>query len=50
MQLVLKAHCRGADWMNKTIKDGIRQASVLSLYTEIYESDNDLTPFVLHKK
>ena len=32
----LKAHCRGADWINKTIKKKrIRQGSVISLYSEV---------------
>ena len=46
--LKLKAHCRGADWINKTIKKKrIRQGSVISLYREIHEDDNDLIPFIL---
>ena len=33
----LKAHCRDADWINKTIKKKrIKQASVISLYSEIH--------------
>ena len=47
----LKAHCRGADWINKTIKKKrIRQGSVMSLYCKIHEEDNDLTPFILKTK
>ena len=47
----LKAHCRGADWVNKTIKKNrIWQLSVISLYTEIHEDDNDLTAFILETK
>ena len=47
----LKAHCRGADWINKTIKNKrIRQGSVISLYSEIHEDDNDLIPFILETK
>ena len=39
----LKAHYRGADWLNKTIKKKrIRQGSVISLYSEIHDDDNDL--------
>ena len=50
-RLPLKAHCRGADWMNKTIwTNRIRQASAISPYTEIREGDNDLTPFILETK
>ena len=48
---LLKAHCRGADWINKTIKKKrIRQGSVISLYSEIHEDDNDLIPFILETK
>ena len=48
---VLKAHCRGGDWINKTIKKKrIRQGSVISLYSEIHEDDNDLIPFILETK
>ena len=47
----LKAHCRGADWVNKTIKkNGIWQPSVISLYTEIHEYDKELTAFILETK
>ena len=47
----LKAHCRGTDWINKTIKKkGIRQGSVISLYSEIREDDSDLIPFILETK
>ena len=47
----LKAHCRGADWINKTIKKKrIRQGRVISLYSEIHEYDNDLIPFILETK
>ena len=47
----LKADCRGADWINKTIKEkSIRQGSVFSLYSEIHEDDNDLIPFILKTK
>ena len=47
----LKAHCRGADWVNKTIKKNrIWQPSVISLYTEIHEGDNDLTAFIFETK
>ena len=49
--LGLKAHCRGTDWINKTIeKKRIRQGSVISLYSEIHEDDNDLIPFILETK
>ena len=48
---LLKAHCRGADWVNKTIKKNRSwQPSVISLYTEIHENDNDLTAFILETK
>ena len=48
---ILKAHGRGADWVNKTIKKNrIWQPSVISLYTEIHEDDNDLTAFILKTK
>ena len=44
-------HCRGADWVNKTIKKKrIRQGSVISLYSEIREDDNDKIPFILETK
>ena len=47
----LKAHCRGTDWVNKTIrKNRIWQPSVISLYREIHEDDNDLTAFILETK
>ena len=47
----LKAHCRGADLINKTIKKKrIRQGPVISLYSEIHEDDNDLIPFILKTK
>ena len=47
----LKAHRRGTDWINKTIKKKrIRQGSVISLYSEIHEDDNDLIPFILETK
>ena len=47
----LKAHCRGADWINKTFKKKrIRQGSVISLYSEIHEDDNDLIPVILETK
>ena len=47
----VKAHCHGADWINKTItKKIIRQGSVISLYSEIHEDDNDLIPFILETK
>ena len=37
--------------MNKTIKKNrIWQPSVISLYTEIHEDDNDLTAFILETK
>ena len=46
----LKVHCRGADWVNKTIeKNRIRQVSVIPLYTEIHEDDKDLTAFIWPK-
>ena len=47
----LKALCRGADWINKTIKKKrTRQGSVISLYSEIHEDDNDLIPFIFETK
>ena len=50
-QFYLKAHCRCADWINKTIKKKrIRQGSVISLHSEIHEDDNDLIPFILETK
>ena len=37
---LLKARCRDADWINKTIKKKrIRQGPVISLYSEIHEDD-----------
>ena len=48
---ILKAHCRGADWVNETIKKNrIWQPSVISLYTEIHEDDNNMTAFILETK
>ena len=48
MQSRLKAHCRGADLINKTNKKKrMRQGPVISLYNEIHEDDNDLIPFIL---
>ena len=47
----LKAHCRGADWINKTIKKKrISKGSVILLYCEIHEDDNDLIPFLPETK
>ena len=46
-RLPLKPHCRGAVWINKI---GIRQGSVVSLYSEIHEDDNDLIPFIRETK
>ena len=47
----LKAHCHCADWVNKTIKKKrIRQGSVISLYSETHEGDNNLIPFILETK
>ena len=47
----LKAHCRGTDWVNKTIKEKrISRASVISLYSGIREDDSDLAPFILEAK
>ena len=47
----LKAHCHGADWINKTIKKKrMRQGSIISLYSEIHENDIDLIPFILETK
>ena len=47
----LKAYCRGADWINETIKKKrIKQGSVISLYSEIHGDDNDLIPFILERK
>ena len=44
----LNAHCRGTDWINKTIKKKrIRQGSVVSLHSKIHEDDNDLIPFII---
>ena len=38
-------------WINKTIKkERIRQGSLISLYNEIHEDDNDLIPFILKTK
>ena len=49
--LRLKAHCRGADWINKTIKEKrLRKGSVISMYSEIHEDDNDLISFILETK
>ena len=48
---LLKAHCRGADWISKAIKKKrIRPDSVISLCSEIHEDDNDLSPFILEAK
>ena len=48
---LLKAHCRGADRVNRTIKKKrIRQGSVILLYSEIHKDDNDLIPFILETK
>ena len=48
---VLKAHCRGVDWINKTIKKKrIRQGSVISLYSEIHEDDNNQISFIFKTK
>ena len=48
---LLKAHYRGADWVNKTTKKKrIRQGSVISLYNEIHEDDDDLIPCILETK
>ena len=50
-KMQLKAHCRGDDLVNKTIKmKRIRQGSVISLYSEIHKDDNDLIPFILETK
>ena len=47
----LKAQFRGADWINKSIKKKrIKQGSIISLYSEIHEDDNDLIPFILETK
>ena len=47
----LKAHCRGDDWVNKTMKKNRNwQPSVISLHREIHEDDNDLTAFILETK
>ena len=47
----LKADCRGADWINKTIKKKrIRHGSLISLYSEIHEDGSDLVPFILETK
>ena len=47
----LKAHCHGADWIDKPINlDNIMLASVILLYTEIHEDDSDLTAFILETK
>ena len=47
----LKAHCRGADWINKTIKKKrFRKGSVISMYSEIHEDDNDLISIILETK
>ena len=48
VSFTLKAHCHGTDWINNTIKKKrFRQGSVISLYSEIHEYDNDLIPFIL---
>ena len=48
---MFKAHCHGADWINKAIKKkSIRQGSVISLYSEIHGDYNDLIPFILETK
>ena len=48
---LLKAHCRGADCINKTIKKKrIRQGSVISMYSEIHGDDDDLISFILETK
>ena len=50
-EICLKAHCRGADWVNKTIKKNIIwQSSVISLHREIHKDNNDLTAFILETK
>ena len=47
----LETHCRGADWVNKTIKNKrIREDSVILLYSEIHEDDNDVIPSILETK
>ena len=49
--LSLKAHFCGADWMNKTMSmNRIRHASVVSLFIEISNGENDLTLFFLKQK
>ena len=49
--IALKAHCRDADWINKAIKKKrIKPDSLISLYSEIHEADNDLIPFILETK
>ena len=46
----LKAHCRGADWVNNTTKKKrIRQGPVILLYSEIHKDNNDLIPVILDK-
>ena len=51
LKQILKAHCHDSDWINKTIKKKrIRPDSVISLYSEIHEDDNDLIPFILETK
>ena len=51
VRVALKVHCRGADWVNNiNKKKRIRQGSVISLYSEIQEDDNDLIPFILKTK
>ena len=47
----LKAHCRDADWIIKTIKKNrIRPDSVISLCSEIHEDANDLISSILETK
>ena len=47
----LKAHCHGADWINKAIKKKrIRQGSIISTHSEIHEDDNHLIRFILETK
>ena len=39
------------NWITKTIKKkGTGQGSVISLYSEIHEDNNDLIPFILETK
>ena len=43
----LKAHCSGADWRNKTIKEKrFRKGSVISMYSEIHKDDHDLISII----